>query len=149
MRPLTDTYREEDEFMSVQTREAEAPAVPTSTTSRFSPLERVIGGVLLVAGALATAWAIPTAIRYPMAVAVAITICAIGLGILLQKSWASSGLLALGVLLCCASIGYLSVNGPSLLSFAWFFVPGAYLVWVGIHTRARSRVRSVATPISG
>jgi hypothetical protein len=139
MRPLTDTSREEDESMSVQTREVETPAAPTSTASLFSPAERVIGGFLLVAGAVATAWAIPTAIRYPMAVAVAVAICAIGVGIVWQKSWAASGLAALGLLLCSSSIGYLLVNGPSLLTFAWFFVPGAYLMLAGLRTIAQSR----------
>jgi hypothetical protein len=139
MRPLTDTSREEDESMSVQTREVETPAAPTSTASRFSPVERVIGGFLLVAGVVATAWAIPTAIRYPLAVAVAVAICAVGAGIVWQRSWAATGLLAIGLLLCTASIGYLSVNGPSLPSAAWFFVPGAYLIWVSLRTIAQSR----------
>jgi hypothetical protein len=141
MAPLADTYREEDDQMSIQTREPDAPAATPSPTNRFGPLERVIGGVLLVAGAVATAWAIPTAIRYPMTVAVAAAICAIGVGVVWQKSWAASGMVALGLLLCSSSIGYVLVQGPSLLSFAWFFVPGAYLLWVGVHTIAVDRHR--------
>ncbi len=141
MAPLADTYRKEDDQMSIQTREPEAPAATPSPTHRYSPVERVIGGILLVAGVVATAWAIPTAIRYPMAVAVAAAICAIGVGVVWQKSWAASGMAALGLLLCSSSIGYVLVQGPSLLSFAWFFVPGAYFLWVGVHTIAADRHR--------
>ncbi len=125
--------------MSIQTREPDAPTATPSPTNRFSPLERVIGGILLVAGAVATAWAIPTGIRYPMAVAVAAAICAIGVGVVWQKNWAASGMVALGLLFCSSSVGYVLVQGPSLLSFAWFFVPGAYLLWVGVHTIAVGR----------
>jgi hypothetical protein len=146
MAPLADTYREEDLHMSVQTREADAPTAPPSPTSRFGPVERVTGGILLVAGAVATAWAIPTALRYPMAVAVAVAICLIGVGVVWQKDWAATGMLALGLLLCSSSVGYLFVQGPSLLSFAWFFVPGAYLVWVGARTIAHDRGRARMQP---
>jgi len=127
--------------MSIQTREPEAPAATPSPTHRFSPVERVLGGILLVAGIAATVWIAPTAIHYPMAAAVTASICAIGVGVLWQKSWAASGLAALGLLLCSSSVGYTLVQGPSLLRFAWFFVPGAYFVWVGVHTIAVDRHR--------
>lgn len=135
--------------MSVQTREADAPTAPPSSTSRFGPIERVTGGILLVAGAVATAWAIPTALRYPMAVAVAVATCLIGVGVVWQKSWAATGMIALGLLLCSSSIGYLLIQGPSLLSFAWFFVPGTFLLWAGVRTisqdRSQARVQAATT----
>ena len=127
--------------MSIQTREPEASAATPSPTDRFSPVERVIGGILLVAGVVATAWVAPTALRYPMAAAVIASICAIGVGVVWQKSWAAIGLVALGLLLCSASVGYALIQGPSLPRFAWFFVPGAYFVWVGAHTIALDRQR--------
>jgi hypothetical protein len=139
MAPLADTYREEDDHMSVQTREADTPTAPRSSRDLFSPIERATGGILLVGGAVATAWAIPTALRYPMAVAVAVAICLIGVGVVWQKSWAATGMIGLGLLLCSSSIGYLLIQGPSLVSFAWFFVPGAYLLWVGVRTVAHGR----------
>jgi hypothetical protein len=141
MAPLADTYREEDDQMSIQTREPVTPVAAPSPTNRFSPFERATGVILLVAGAIATAWAIPTALRYPMAVAVAVSICLIGVGVVWQKSWAAMGMITLGLLLCSSSIGYLLVQGASLLSFSWFFVPGAYLLWVGARTITQERSR--------
>jgi hypothetical protein len=143
---VADTYREEDDHMSVQTRETEAPALAPGSTSRFSPFERATGVILLVTGAIATAWAIPTALRYPMAVAVAVSICLIGVGVVWQKSWAAMGMITLGLLLCSSSIGYLLVQGASLLSFSWFFVPGAYLLWVGVRTVTQERRSRVQQP---
>jgi hypothetical protein len=144
---VADTYREEDDHMSVQTRETEAPAaLAPGSTSRFSPFERATGVILLVAGAIATAWAIPTALRYPMAVAVAVSICLIGIGVVWQKSWAAMGMITLGLLLCSSSIGYLLVQGASPLSFSWFFVPGAYLLWVGVRTVTQERRSRVQQP---
>jgi hypothetical protein len=141
MAPLADTYREEDDEMSIQTREPVTPVAVPRPTNRFGPVERAVGAILLVAGAAATAWAIPTALRYPMAVAVAVSICLIGVGVVWQKSWAAMGMMTLGLLLCSSSVGYLLVQGPSLVSFAWFFVPGAYLLWIGVRTIAQERDR--------
>lgn len=119
--------------MAVETREIESDdagaAVTTRTTAR---LERAIGVILLIAGACAVAWAIPTALRYPMALAVAGSVTATGAGVVWSKPWAWSGLLCLGLLLCSGSIGYLLVQGAPPFTFSWFFVPGAYFIWVGL-----------------
>jgi hypothetical protein len=126
--------------VAIETREIQdEEPVQAAPTKRTDPLERVLGVILLVAGAGAVAWAIPTAFRYPMALAVALSITAIGAGVVWQKPWAWSGLLCLGLLLCSASIGYLLIQGLALLTFAWFFVPGAYFVWVGLHSIREGR----------
>ena len=126
--------------MSVRTREIEAPEAPTPGPGTGSnPFERAMGVLLLIGGAAATAWAIPTALRYPMAVALALSIATIGAGVVWRKPWAASGMLCLGLLLCSGSVGYVLVQGLSLLSFAWFFVPGLYLIWVGLRGIVASR----------
>jgi hypothetical protein len=141
MAPLADTYREEEPDMSVQTRDTEAPAAPAPRdTIRW--IERAMGVVLMLAGAAATVWAIPTAIHYPMALAVSVSICLVGVGVVWQKSWAAGGMLLLGLLLCSSSIGYLLLQGPSLLSFSWVFVPGAALLYAGLRSLAQRRTVS-------
>jgi hypothetical protein len=118
--------------MAVETREIGAEASAGTTRGRRDTFERAVGGVLLVAGAGAVAWAIPTAVRYPMALAVAVAVTAIGAGVVWRKPWAMSGLFCLGLLLCSASIGNLLIEGISLITFSWFFVPGVYFCWVGM-----------------
>ena len=120
--------------MAVETRNVgtEDEGARTVAPHRMDALERAMGAILLVAGAVAFAWAIPFALRYPMALAVAASVTAIGAGVVWRKPWAFSGLLCLGLLLCSGSIGYLLVQGVSPVTFAWAFFPGAYFMWVGI-----------------
>ena len=126
--------------MSVRTHEVETPEAPGPAPAiRGNPFERALGALLLIGGAAATIWAIPTVPRYPMAVAVALSVTAIGAGVVWQRSWSASGMFCLGLLLCSGSVGYLLVQGPSPFSFAWFFVPGAYLIVVGLRGLVESR----------
>jgi uncharacterized membrane protein HdeD (DUF308 family) len=126
--------------MSVGTREIESPETPQPAPAiRTDPFERALGVLLLIGGAAATAMAIPTAFRHPLFLAVALSVTAIGAGTIWHRSWAMSGMFCLGLLLCSASIGFFLVDGPSLLAFAWFFVPGAYLIVVGLRGMIESR----------
>ena len=117
--------------MAVDTRDIETDA-PTDASPGENPFERAVGVVLMVAGTAGVAWAVPSALRYPMALAVAVAITAVGAGVAWRKPWSWSGLLCLGLLLCSASIGYLLIDGARLFTFSWFFLPGAYFMWVGI-----------------
>jgi hypothetical protein len=129
--------------MAVETRHVETPeSSGADATPRASRFERALGVLVMVGGAAAVALAVPVALRYPMALAVAVAITAVGAGVAWSKPWAWSGLLCLGSLLCSGSIGYLLIQGRSLLTFSWFFVPGAYFVWVAL--RAIHEGRRVA-----
>jgi energy-converting hydrogenase Eha subunit H len=126
--------------MSVGTRELESPEAPQPVpATRTDPLERALGVVLLIGGAAAVVIAIPTAFHHPLFLAVALSITTIGAGTIWQRSWAMSGMFCLGLLLCSASIGFFLVDGPSLLPLALFFVPGAYLLVVGLRGIVESR----------
>ncbi|MDP9185067.1 MAG: hypothetical protein M3O29_05310 [Actinomycetota bacterium] len=124
--------------MSIQTREKDVLTEPTPVRG-IGWIERASGIALMAIGGVAALATVPWVARYPMAVAVFASICLVGVGIVWQKSWASSGLLLLGLLLCASAIGYLLLGGTSLLSFSWFFAPGAYLVWVGVRVVSQGR----------
>jgi len=126
--------------MSVGTREIESPEAPQPVpATRTDPFERALGVLLLIVGAVVVVMAIPSAFRHPLFLAVALSVTAIGAGTIWHKSWAMSGMFCLGLLLCSASIGFFLIDGPSLLPFVWFFVPGAYLIVVGLRGIVESR----------
>jgi hypothetical protein len=132
--------------MAIEVREPETDGTTESVPERRSDVfERAIGAIVLVAGLAGAIWAIPSTVRHPMALAVTVSVTAIGAGVVWRKPWAFSGLLCLGVLLCSASVGYLLVNGLTLFTFSWFFVPGLYFSWVGLQGIRQGR-RTRAQP---
>jgi hypothetical protein len=131
--------------MAVETRDIRTETAPGDLpTDRGNAFERAIGIAVFLAGGAAVVWALPTTFRYPLALAVALSVTAVGAGVAWHRPWAWSGLLCLGLILCSASIGYLLVEGSRIFSFAWFFVPGAYFIWAGLRGIVASR--RVAAP---